>query len=191
MSASPAAVSTVENFLRQKMPAYRLATAADYSPVLGAEDRGEAVIQADFNQDKMLDYAVLLVNDQDKENRIYYLLGRRSGLETVLLWAGKWHDQTRPVRNPVFFKPAGDPGMSERTYNTLTNDSDRPATMSAQERREIHALKAAPYLAVPAIEVWTGAGQPSSHADSLSELAYCSKTWYYQGGVLKAFEACD
>jgi hypothetical protein len=71
----------------------------------------------------------------------------------------------------MFLKAAGDPGISRRTYNSLTGD--RKA-----------------YVSVPAIEVWTGQKHDERDTD-LEDISYCSMTWYYENAMLKRFEACD
>lgn len=77
----------------------------------------------------------------------------------------------------MFLKSKGDPGISRRTYNSLTEEIDFPR-------------KAAAYTAAPAIEVWTGQKHDETDTD-LEDISYCSMTWYYQNNQLRDFRACD
>lgn len=184
----------VEDFVAAKMPGYRIARAADYEKMLGAEDRGKALIEADFNGDGKGDYAVLVLSETAREYRVYYLIASAGGLQPQLLLARKWIGATAgAVRTPMFFKPAGQPGISERDYNDLTRiPPARLAKMSPAKIQAERQRKAAHYVAVPAIEVWTGSGlEASAPVGDLNDLAYCSRTWFYQSGTLKAFDACD
>lgn len=181
----------VDAYLADKMPLYRIAGPGDYAPALKGKDQGEPLIKADFNQDGQMDYAVLLVSESGKKSAVYYLLGHNGDFKPVLLVSRKWTAPAaaKQVTTPMFFKPAGAPGLSERAYNELTQDSQAPAKLSLAERQALHKQKAAFYVSVPALEVWIG--QNKSSGDTLDDIAYCSRTWYYQGGVLKAFNACD
>lgn len=154
----------------------------DFAQVLTEEYRGRPAFQEDFNQDGKMDWAALVINDKLKEYRAYYFLASNNDLNAELLFTRKWErSEGGVVRTPMFLKPVGESGLSSRKYNSLTEDDD-----SALEIE----IKAAYYTSVPAIELWTG-GYGDETDSSVGGMAYCSKTWYYEKGVLKSFGACD
>jgi hypothetical protein len=159
--------------IAREAPGFRLARVTDFVAVLQAKNRGESVLQEDFNRDGTRDWAAIVVNDRLREYRIYYVVSNTRGYEFTLLMTRSWQATTniRPVNTPMFLKAAGDPGMSRRTYNSLTGDRTT-------------------YVSVPAIEVWTGQKHDERDTD-LEDISYCSMTWYYENAMLKRFEACD
>jgi hypothetical protein len=159
--------------ISREVPGFRLAQSTDYVPALQARNRGEPVLQEDFNRDGMKDWAAIVINDRLREYRVYYVVSDAGSYKLNLLLTRTWQTSSnnRPINTPMFLKPAGDPGISGRSYNSLKGD--RTA-----------------YTSVPAIEVWTG--QKHNEADKeLEEISYCSTTWYYERAMLKSFEACD
>jgi hypothetical protein len=159
--------------ISREAPGFRLARVTDFAAVLQAKNRGEPVLQEDFNRDGTTDWAVIAVNDRLREYRIYYVVSGNGDYTLTLLLTRTWPATTssRPINTPMFLKAVGDPGMSRRTYNSLTGDRTT-------------------YVSVPAIEVWTGQKHNESDTD-LEDISYCSKTWYYEKGSLKTFDACD
>lgn len=187
--AAPVASQELQHYLTQTFPAYRLANTSDYETALKGQDQGQAWLQADFNQDGQADYAVLLINESAQEYRVYYLLRQAQGFHADLLLTRKFAgESSHPIRTPMFFKPAGQSGISGREYNGLTA-IPHPEKLSGKQIVALKASRRAFYTSVPAIEVWTGS-KATGPAD-LSDLAYCSRTWFYQAAALKAFDACD
>lgn len=182
-------VRVVTDYLAAELPGYRLVRPEDFVPALKDENRGQSLYRADFNGDGQTDYAALVMNAASREARIYYLLGTGKGFQAQQLLSRHWSGQGPGIRTPIFFKAAGEEGLSARSYNTLTQDDRAPAGLSPAERLAAHQRKAAPYVAVPAIEAWVGENQPSQV--TFDEIAYCSDTWYYQAGQRKMFKACD
>lgn len=177
----------VQDYLSQHLPGYRLATSRDYEAAITGEDQGLPFVSADFDQDGQTDWALLLIHDQTWEARVYYLLGRKDGFKPELLLSRKALDTG--IQTPLFFKPAGAEGLTAFDYNELQaipNWQQLPHSDYLRQRRQ----KAAHYVSVPAIMVWTGTGQKLAQPE-LSDLAYCQRSWFYQAGVLKAFNACD
>jgi hypothetical protein len=163
------ALTTIE----RKLPGFRLAREDDFLPILVSTVRGQLAFRRDFNQDGKPDWALVLINDRMREYRIYYVLSGDSEPRLVPLFTRTWKDgsNTHPINTPMILKASGDPGMTERTYNSFKGD---PAF----------------YRSVSAIEVWTG--QKHDETDrNLEDISYCSRTWYFEKDQLKEFEACD
>lgn len=180
----------VAAILKRELSGWRLAEQADYHPALTAAYHGQAFIGADFNQDGKGDYAVLVVSPERREYRAYYLINRTDGYQPQLLHVRKWTDEAVSgfIRTPMFYKPPGDEGIAGRDYNGLSRAHELPASLSPASRRETVRKRIAFYRSLPAIELFVGASEDDNE---LSLMAYRSKTWFYQQGGLKAFEAWD
>jgi hypothetical protein len=172
-SAQPQQSPDLATLISREVSGFRLAQPTDYLTILDARTRGESVLQEDFNRDGTRDWAAIVINDRLREYRIYFVASEKGGYKLNLLLTRTWQtsSNTRPINTPMFLKAAGDPGISRRSYNTLTGD--RTA-----------------YTSVPAIEVWTGQKHNETDKD-LEDISYCSTTWYYERAMLKSFEACD
>jgi hypothetical protein len=182
----------INKVIETQLPGFKLAQQNDYHSVLSENDRGKSLYQADFNSDGKQDFAVLVINKEVKEYRIYYLLKNGENYKFVLLYKQKPNkaNKEHKIINPMFFKPIGEAGLGDNDYNTLTNDGDLPDTISSEEREKRHNKKVAPYKSVPAIEVWTGINENESEI-YIDTISYCSQTWYFEKGKLKDFSACD
>lgn len=169
-ATQPGIRDSVMVLISRQQPGFRLARPDDFLPKLTGERRGAVFIQSDLNRDGQIDSAVLVVNEDLKEYRVYLVLGAHENPQ--LLFSRKWTALSggHPIRTPMFLKPAGE--ARPRSYSPLTG----PET--------------AAYTAVPAIEVWSGAQHDERDAE-IEELAYCSATWYYDQGQLRHFQVCD
>jgi len=191
VAAQSAPSNDVGAVIAREFPGFRIAQPSDYLAVL-AERRGEPVIREDFNQDGLADVAVMVIDVRRKESRVYFLIASRTGYWFHHLFTRTWLDPSgvRPIRTPMFLKPAGDPGISGRMYNTLTPADFRrvgpPAPAEAADNERRRSL----YRSVPAIEVWTGQHHDERDRD-LEDIGYCSRTWYFARNQLKTFDACD
>lgn len=186
---APAVPDELAAFLKQQLPAYRLVIPQDYVPAISASDRGLPFIRADFDRDGQPDYAVLLVQRQTRETRVYFLLRRQAGFHTDLLLSWPALSPGASVRTPMSFKKPGEEGLTGVDRNELQKIPNWEHLPSKEVIR-LRNAKAAYYLSVPAIIVWTGVGSPDLRGDEMG-LNYCSRTWFYQAGRLKAFDACD
>lgn len=182
---------SISQLVQEHLPGYHLAREHEYSKEITNELRGHSFYQADFNGDAQSDWAVLVVHSKKKTYGIYFLLSSPKEYQVLKLLEINYSLTTAFIQNPLLFKPKGDEGLSARKYNTLTNDGT--LFLKTKEALENHWRKraklVAPYKAVPAIEVWTVADGKKNLP--LDEMAYCSKTWYFQADQLKSFEACD
>ena len=162
-----------------ELPGFRLAEVGDYVSALSPDAQGERVIQQDFNRDGKADWAIVVINEQLREYRIYYRVSDQDKYQLIPLFTRRWR-QSPPIQTPMFLKRAGDAGMANRVYKSMV------APLNRRETQNQMAI----YESVPAIEVWTGQTHDESDKD-LEDLSYCSSTWYYDKGQLKQFEACD
>jgi len=163
---------SVVALISREQSGFRLARPDDFLPSLAGKNQGPTFIQADFNRDNRLDSAVLVINDDMKEYRVYLVIGGQE--HPRLLFSRKWTTLSdgHPIRTPMFLKPIGEAGPSGLSYSPLRG---------GEARR---------YTAVPAVEVWTGQQHDERDAH-LADLAYCSMTWYYDQSQLKSFQVCD
>jgi len=159
--------------IKRKLPGFRLAREDDFLPILVSTVRGQLAFRRDFNQDGKPDWALVLIDDRIKEYRIYYLLGEDGEPRLLPLLTRTWKDgsNTRPMNTPMILKDPGDPGMSERIYNSFKGNPEF-------------------YRSISAVEVWTGQKHDETDRD-LEDINYCSRTWYFEKDQLKEFEACD
>jgi beta-lactamase regulating signal transducer with metallopeptidase domain len=180
-STAPAAIAA--RILGEKLPGFRLATSADFvaeladSHLVAAATR--SVLRADFDRNGKEDLALLAVNNNRREYRIYYAMATDTGYRLDQLLSREVEESTQGfIRNAMFLKQPREAGVAGRMYSTL------PADIPRNE-----------YQAVPAIEVWTGPALidvKDGRNTPSNGIAYCSKTWYYRpGGKLETFGACD
>ncbi|PIQ24168.1 hypothetical protein COW64_20695, partial [bacterium (Candidatus Blackallbacteria) CG18_big_fil_WC_8_21_14_2_50_49_26] len=134
-------------FLQNNLPAYRLANPEDYLPALSESDRGVTLIRADFDQDGLSDYAVLLLHRQTREARIYFLLRRKTSFQADLLLSWPALTPGPALQTPMFFKKAGEAGLTARDYNEL-QEIPNWEKLSNQERMRLRKAKAADYVSV-------------------------------------------
>jgi beta-lactamase regulating signal transducer with metallopeptidase domain len=159
--------------IEKQLPGFRLTREDDYLPSLVSTVRGQLAFRKDFNLDGKPDWALVLIDERMREYGIYYLLNEGSKPKLIPLLTRKWKDasSTHPINTPMILKSPGDPGISERIYNSFKGD---PAY----------------YRSVPAIEVWTGVHHDETDHE-LEDISYCSTTWYFEKDQLKQFDACD
>jgi hypothetical protein len=112
-------LESVVALLSRQQPGFRLANPNDFLPKLDGERRGVVFAHADLNADGQIDSAVLVVNEELKEYRVYLVLGGRENLQ--LLFSRKWTPLSgaHPIRTPMFLKPAGE--ARGRSYSPLTS----------------------------------------------------------------------
>ena len=172
--------------IAKTLPGYRLVADRDYVDALKKEDRGRSWAREDFDGDGKKDWAVLVISRKARQVRAYFLIATDDGYRPDLLFKRRWKKGAKGgvVRTPMFLKRRGDPGLSDRTYNSLTNDAEDPKAAKA------HARTAAAYKSVPAVELWTGQNGDERDQDA-ADMSWCSETWYYDKGKLKSFGACD
>ena len=184
----------IDSIVQKEFPGARLATPADFSPVLEGKYVGQVLHEADFDGEGSSDWAVIIVFPDAATYGVYYVISGNPRPRIMKLFDREYGLDERAgfIKTPMFFKPAGELGIAGRDYTTLTNDlslhdsSAEAWKVYAEER----AIRVAPYRAVPAIEVWTGVSG-SQKDGTLEQLSYCSHTWYFEKGELKSFSACD
>jgi hypothetical protein len=168
----------------RQLNGFRLAEDTDFIAALKNKRERQSVLQEDFDKDGRRDWAAIVINPRSREYRIYYVLNQATGPKFELLLTRTWASsaRTNPINTPMFLKPAGDAGISGRTYNDLGPSPGTTARGRAAERTL--------YTSLPAIEVWIGQQHDERDTD-LEDISYCSRTWYYDTGKLKQFDACD
>jgi len=182
------------------LPGFRLAESGDFVPELHdvafVDSATQSVLTADFDQNGSDDWAVLVVRDNLPEYRIFYVLAEESGYRFELLFSRvvEGSGSNGLIRNAVFLKEIGDPGIAGRSYATIAGNPLDPDNFSQDFGRE-RAARTEEYRSVPAIEVWTGPARIDT--EDLSNwpdagIAHCSETWYYRAsGELASFGVCD
>jgi hypothetical protein len=191
---SPAASQMVNRGL----PGFRLAVKADFVQELAAVETATA-IQTDFNHDGRDDWAVVAINESSREYRIYYVLNLPQGPRFDLLLSTTFPEASASgaIRNAIFVKAPGTPGIAHRKYARILGDAidlEDPKNNTPAIRRDV-ADRTQEYTSVTALEIWTGPARVD--AKDLRNfpdqgVAYCSTAWYYdRNGALAHFSACD
>ncbi len=189
--ASPQCQGEVPAAVLKSLGSDRVATAADFvksirefSSPPPKEPFTCSVYTADFNGDRRLDYALLLVNPQTLGSAFRLMLSQADGQFKPAFS----RDYQRPpagvdglIYTAMFFKPAGVEGVAQRSYFPL-----KPGTA---ERTA--------FIATPAIELWRPVvpykGETLKPKDlaTIDGLAYCSEVFYFIQGKAKTTQVCD
>jgi hypothetical protein len=190
-SPSPQCHGEVPAVVLASLKGYRVATAADFVKSIREfaspppkEPFTCSVYTADFNGDRQLDYALLLVNPQTSASAFRLMLNQGNGQFKPAVS----RDYDRPpagadglIYTAMFIKPAGAEGVAQRSYFPL-----KPGT---SERSA--------FIAVPAIELWRPVvpvkGETLKLKDlaTIDALAYCSEVFYWTQGIPKTTQVCD
>lgn len=174
--------------LKAKLGKYRLAQKSDFVPSIRAyaPENPEAkvtcsIFTADFDENSLQDYALLLVAEDNTTFHFTILLNQ--GNSSFIPGETKTYKSiTNPDEGVIYtsmsFKPANSPGPALRDYFPL-----KPGT---PERKIFEAQ--------PAIELWRAintdlAGVPQDL--ELNTLAYCSNIFYFVDGEIKTTGVCD
>lgn len=166
---------------------HRLAKESDFVPSIRNFKSSEtpnqkftcSIFSADFNQDGLKDYAMLLVAEETADFRFQIALNQGNGkFERSLV--KDYRRTTKPEEGVIYtsmdFKPAGEKGLANRKYSPLKAES-------AEEKT---------YISTPAIELWkvSKTDEPPKQLD-VDSLAYCSEALYFLDGKQKTFAVCD
>ncbi|MFE1744975.1 hypothetical protein [Coleofasciculus sp. H7-2] len=166
---------------------HRLANESDFVPSIRNFKSSEtpnkkftcSIFSADFNQDGLKDYAMLLVAEETADFRFQVALNQ--GNEKFARSLVKDYKRTtKPEAGVIYtsmdFKPAGEKGLANRKYSPLKSESPEEKT----------------YINTPAIELWkvSKTDEPPKQLD-VDSLAYCSEALYLVDGKQKTFAVCD
>lgn len=184
--------------VEQGLPGFRLAVKSDFVQELAAVATATA-LQADFNNDGRPDWALVAINESSREYRIYYVLNLVQGPRFDLLLSKRFSEASASgaIRNAIFLKAPGTPGIAHRKYARILGDAidlEDPKNDTPAVRQDV-ADRTGEYTAATALEVWTGPARVD--ARDLRNfpdqgVAYCSTAWYYdRNGTLAHFSACD
>jgi hypothetical protein len=179
----PAPVAATE-----RLENYRLAQEKDFVASIRQYERQSnkkltcSIFTADFNDDGLKEYALLLVNTKTSEFRFELLLNRGTGeapFGTVAV--RNFKVVTNPDGGVIYtamrLKQAKEVGPASR--------SSFPLKPGSQEREK--------FVNSPAIELWrTPSNSDGVPKDlNLSTLAYCSDVFYFVDGKLETITVCD
>ncbi|MBD1928388.1 hypothetical protein H6F74_19355 [Trichocoleus sp. FACHB-90] len=165
---------------------FRLAQEADFIPAIrqfqasgnSKQKLTCSIFSADFNQDGLKDYAMLLVSEELGDFRFQMSLNQGDG-KFQRDFVKDYKRITKPEAGVIYtsmdFKPAGEKGLAARDYSPLKPGSPEQKT----------------YVEKPAIELWKGSqtDAPPKQLD-ISSLGYCSEALYFVDGK-KTFVVCD
>jgi hypothetical protein len=150
----------------------------DYNP---KEKFTCSIFTADFNQDGLKDYAMLLVNKKTSNFRFQMALNKGKGKFNSAI-VKDYKRITKPYEGVIYtsmsFKPAKSPGLALRDYS--------PLKQGTAERKQ--------YEAKPAISLWKSPLQTKNGVPQnldVSTLGYCSEAFYLVEGKQKTFVVCD
>lgn len=166
---------------------YRLARKSDFisairnfKPEFNDQNVTCAIFTADFNEDKLKDYALLLVHQKTFDFRFQMVLNQGSG-KFASAFVKDYKRLTQPEVGVIYtsmsFKPPGAPGLAAREYTPL-----KPGT----PERKAYQEKAA-------ISLWKANLIPSGSSKdfNVNMLSYCSEGLYLKNGKETSFTVCD
>ena len=167
---------------------YRLAQESDFVSSIRAYAQENptkeitcSIFTADFNQDSLNDYALLLVAPDQANFRFAILLNQGDGTFTSAV-TKDYQSVTNPSAGIIYtsmsFKPSGELGPANREYSPLNPETPEGKTFVAQ----------------PAIELWEAIKSNQTNVPQdldLSTLAYCSEVFYFVDNKLKMITVCD
>ncbi|MBD1895240.1 hypothetical protein [Coleofasciculus sp. FACHB-129] len=166
---------------------HRLAKESDFVPSIRNFKSSEtpdkkftcSIFSADFNQDGLKDYAMLLVAEETADFRFQIALNQgNEKFERSLV--KDYKRVTKPEEGVIYtsmdFKPAKEKGLANRKYSPLKAESPEEKT----------------YINTPAIELWkvSKTDEPPKQLD-VDSLAYCSEALYFVEGKQRNFAVCD
>lgn len=174
--------------LQTKIGAYRLAKESDFVASIRSYAQENPslnltcnIFGADFNQDKLNDYALLLVAEDNTHFRFLLLLNQGQG-ELAEAIVKDYQTITKPSNGIVYtsmdYKPPEEPGITQRAYS--------PIKIDTPEGKK--------FIAKPAIELWDAIkiNQATVPQDTyLETLAYCSKVFYWVETKFETITVCD
>lgn len=184
----PQCQGQVPSPLKAKLGEYRLAQPSDFVSSIRDYERENprkkltcSIFTADFNQDSLPDYALLLVNSKTRRFRFVLAINQGNGkFEPAVLndFNRLANSERGIVYTSMMFKPSGSLGSAKREYSPLKYGTSDEQIFKAK----------------PAIELWkaiatNSAGVPQDL--NVSTLAYCSDVFYFVDGQLKNFSVCD
>lgn len=167
---------------------YRLAQKSDFVPAIrnfkpeyADQNFTCAIFTADFNEDGLKDYALLLVNQKTFDFRFQMVLNRNNG-EFDPAFVRDYKRLTQPEDGVIYtsmsFKPPGVPGLAVREYSPLKQGTPEQKT----------------YQAKAAISLWKAMltnSDTSAKSLNVNTLGYCSEALYLVDGKESSFVVCD
>lgn len=183
----PQCQGEVPSAIAAKLGDYRLAQPSDFVASISAYQRENprrkltcSIFTADFNEDGLKDYVLLLVNPKTRNFRFVMAINRDNGKfePAVLKDFHPLPNSEGIIYTSMIFKPSGSLGAAKREYSPLKYGTTDEQIFKAK----------------PAVELWKAlstntAGVPQDL--NVSTLAYCSDVFYFVDGQLKTFGVCD
>ena len=154
----------------------------DFFKAIPENERENRIMPLDINQDGKQDWVMILKQPEQLKYGVYLFLwqdNQTKPFKIIPLLERKYDNKKQDqgfVKTAMFLKEQGKPGLSDREYHSLRNHPQSQQKVSY-------------YISVPAIEVWTGIQGQKDKA--LDEIAYCSKSFYFEDNTLQILEACD
>lgn len=177
----------IPDILKQELGSHRLAQPSDFvSTIRSYEDEDTerkltcSIFSYDFNQDNLLDYALLSVSPNKDQFRFMILLNQNNqDFEKAVIQEYKSITKTSGIiYTSMNLKLGGESGLMERAYSPL-----KPNTQEGKIFKEN-----------PAIELWEAIKSNQDDVPQnieISTLSYCSKAFYFDQNRFKTFVVCD
>ena len=140
-----------------------------------------SIFEADFNRDRLNDYALLLIAEDKTHFRFLILLNQ--GKEKFTEALVKDYQTVNQLSEGIIYtsmsyKPSGELGIAQREYSPIKPDTPEGKT----------------FIAAPAIELWEAIKDNKTNLPldlELDTLAYCSEVFYWQEENFKTVIVCD
>lgn len=176
----PAALATGLDGFRLALPDDFLSVIRELDASNPNQDLTCTLVTADFNQDGLDDYALLLMQTTTSQAQARLMLNQGNGQyrPLVLIDYDRHSDAAQGlVYTSMNYKPPGEPGLAARDYSPLEGEAETA------------------YIARPAISLWQDVlpdtdDVPPDLTD-INNLAYCSNSFYFIDGALTSFVLCD
>lgn len=182
-------VPTLFAFFILFSPDWRTVWLAREAPGFSRPDGSTSEWTADFDGDGRADAAWLVHHLAAREWRLYAFLGNTKAGVKLASWNAVG-PSARPPR--ITLKAPGSPGLSARTFNSITGDGDPPPGAPPEALQARQEQRAAPYVRAAALEFCTGLEGDVTDAGEKDRLwCHCSQGAWLRGGVWQATRACD
>ena len=178
----------IPDIVKKEMELYRLAKPSDFVSTIRnyADENPEkkltcSIFSSDFNQDTLIDYALLSIAPDQNQFRFMILINQNNiSFKKAIAEDYKTisNSSSGIVYTSMSLKNSGERGLMERAYSSL-----KPNTSEGQI-----------FEKSPAIELWDAIKLNQSEIPQdleLSTLSYCSKAFYFDKDQLNTFVVCD
>ena len=178
----------IPEIVKQELGSYRLSKPSDFVSTIRnyADENPEkkltcSIFSDDFNQDSLVDYALLSIAPDESQFRFMILINQNNiNFEKAIIedYKAISNSSSGIVYTSMSLKNSGERGLMERAYSPLKPNTSEGKIFEKN----------------PAIELWDAIKLNQSDIPQdleLGTLSYCSKAFYFDKNQLNTFVVCD